>query len=112
MAAERGLAAKGVNVTLIAQEPFTASVAGLSGQLLVSPKSLGLVPVMVMPLMLTAPSPLLLMVTPCALPVVFTVWLGNGTLEGDAAKDPPGVSPVAALKKEPGWLWLLKLAVT
>jgi hypothetical protein len=72
-AAERALAASGVKVTAIVQTPFVASVAGLIGQLLVCAKSPGLVPVMAIPLIVATPGPLLVMVMPCAVLVVFTV---------------------------------------
>ena len=100
------MAAEGVKVTLIVQNPFTARVAGLTGQLLVCAKSPGLVPVTVMLLMVTVPGPLLVRVMACALLVVFTVWFGklmeDGAGDNNAALEL--VSPVTEVKKVPGLL--------
>jgi len=84
IAAERGLAAKGVNVTPIVQKPLTASVAGLTGQLFVCAKSPGLVPVMIIPFKLATPGPLFVMVTPCEALVVLRVWFAKVMETGKA----------------------------
>jgi hypothetical protein len=66
-------AAVGLNVTLIAQWALAASVAGLTGQVLVSAKSPLFVPVTVIPVMVNAVVPVLVNVTLCAALVVPTV---------------------------------------
>ena len=63
MDAERAPAAVGVKVTLTVHEAETASVAGLTGQLLVCAKSGALVPVMAMLDTLSITGPLLVSVT-------------------------------------------------
>src|SRR5262249_56602450 len=71
-AAPRLPAAVGLNVTLIVQLALSASVAGLTGQLLVCSQSPELVPAMPILLIVSAPGPLLVKVTFCAALVVFT----------------------------------------
>jgi hypothetical protein len=68
-----GPPAVGVNVTLIVHVPFTASVAGLIGQVVVSEKSPGFVPVIEMLLIVNVPGPLFVTVTICGELDVFTV---------------------------------------
>src|SRR5579863_9367944 len=70
-AAENPLADCGVNVTLIVHDVFAASVAGLSGQLFVCPKSTGFAPVTAMLLIVSGPVPVFVRVIPCAVLVVF-----------------------------------------
>ena len=72
IAAERAPVACGVNVTLIVQLPFTAIDAGLTGQLLVWPKSAIFAPVTEMPVIISALGPLLVKVIGCAVLAVFT----------------------------------------
>jgi hypothetical protein len=72
-AADRGPVPVGVNVTLIVHVPFTANVAGLIGHAVVSEKSPGFVPVIEMLLIVNAPGPLFVTVTPCDELDVFTV---------------------------------------
>ena len=84
IAAEKALAARGVNVTLIVQEPLAASVAGLIGQLLVCAKSPGLVPLTAIPLIVAALAPVLVRVIACAALVVFAVWLAKLMEAGNA----------------------------
>src|SRR5579872_2822335 len=102
--------AVGVKTTLIVHVPFTASVAGLTGQLLVWPKSPALVPVMPMVAIVSAPGPLFVTVTACAALVVLIIWLANVRVDGDrptAGDGPLLVSPVTAEKKAAGLFWLL-----
>src|SRR5208283_4695634 len=82
IAAERWLAAKGVNVTLIVQEPFTAIAVGLSGQLLVAAKSPALVPVTATLAISSGFGPLLVTEIVCAALAVFTVWFGKAMEDG------------------------------
>jgi len=63
-AAERRLAARGVKVTFTVQKAFTASVAGLTGQLFVCAKSPGFAPVTAMPAIVSGLGPLLVTVIP------------------------------------------------
>jgi hypothetical protein len=72
-AAVRVPAAVGLNVTLIEQFALAASVAGLSGQVLVSAKSGLFVPLTVIAVMVNAAVPLLVNVTLCAALVVPTL---------------------------------------
>lgn len=62
--------ALGVNVTEIVQEAPAASVLGLSGQVVVRAKSVGLAPVMDMLLIVSGPLPVFLSVDDCAALVV------------------------------------------
>lgn len=73
IAAENGPAAGGVNVTLIVQAPFTAIVAGLTGQLLVCAKLAMLAPVTAMLAIASGLGPLLVTVIDCAALVTLTV---------------------------------------
>src|SRR5436309_13120924 len=66
--------AVGVKVTLIVQVPLAARVEGLRGQLLVCPKSPGLVPVKPMLVIVNAVPVGLESVTAWAAPVVPTFW--------------------------------------
>lgn len=70
-------------MTLTVQKPFTGTVAGLTGQLLVCAKSPGLVPVTAMPEMASALGPLFETVIACEALVVFTVWFGKLTEDGE-----------------------------
>ena len=65
-------AAAGLNVTLIEQLAFTAKVDGEVGQLLLWAKSPAFVPVIVIPLMVSAAVPPFVSVTVCAALLVFT----------------------------------------
>src|SRR5262249_1509481 len=91
-AAPRLPVAVGVNVTLMLQLAFTARVAGLTGQLLVWAKSPELVPAMPILLIVSAPGPLLVKVTFCAVLAVFTVWLPKLRLAVD--RPTTGATPV------------------
>jgi hypothetical protein len=71
MAADRAPIAVGVKVALIMQVAFTASEAGLTGQLLVCPKSPGFVPVIAIAVIVNVPGPLLVTVMLCDALVVF-----------------------------------------
>ena len=73
IAADRMFATEGVNITLIVQKPFTAMVAGLTGQLFVCAKSPMLVPVTAMLLIVRALGPLFVREITCVPLVVFTV---------------------------------------
>ncbi len=72
-AAVRVPVAVGVKVTLIVQVALAASVAGLIGHVVVWPNSSALVPVIARLLIVSAPGPLFVSVTLCALLVVFVV---------------------------------------
>src|SRR6266550_3289655 len=72
--------ALGVKVALIVQLAPTATVFGLSGQVLVWAKSPALVPPTATLLIVRAAVPLLVTVTVCAPLVVLTAWLPKGTL--------------------------------
>lgn len=86
--------AAGVKVTLMVQLAPPASVAGLTGQVLVWPKSPGFVPERLMLVMLRAWPPLLVNVTACDPLVVPTSWPANVRLVGEGvAVGPP--EPVA-----------------
>lgn len=76
--AERVPLPVGVNVTLITQFAFAASDVA---QVLVSEKSLLLVPPVVMLVMLSGPLPLFVSVSVCAIDAVPIVWLVNARLE-------------------------------
>src|SRR5262249_52295923 len=80
--AVRAPTANGVNVTLIAQLAFAASVVGLSGHVVVCAKSPAFVPVIPMLAIVSAPGPLFVTVTLCAALVVFTVWLAYVNVPG------------------------------
>jgi hypothetical protein len=69
-AALRAPVAAGVNVTLIVQLVFVASVDGDSGQVVVRAKSAAFVPLTTIVLIVSAPGPLLVTVTLCAVLVV------------------------------------------
>lgn len=71
--AVRKPAAVGVNVTLIVQLALAASIDGDNGQVVVRAKSSALVPVTAIVLIVSAPGPLLVIVTFCAALVVFVV---------------------------------------
>jgi hypothetical protein len=90
--AARDPIAVGAKVTLMVQLPFAATVAGDTGQLFVCAKSPALVPVMVIPLMVSAALPLFVSVTVCAALVVFIGWLPNGTEVG--VRETPGLDAV------------------
>lgn len=78
-------AAAGVNVTLMEQLAFTASVEGLTGQLFVC-ENCALAAMLVM---LSAAVPVLVSVTDCDVLVVFTGWLGKVRLVGDRVTGMP-----------------------
>ncbi len=67
--------AVGVKVALRLQLALTASVLGLSGQVLLELKSAGLVPLRVMLVMVSGAVPLLVKDTDCEPLVVLTIWL-------------------------------------
>src|SRR5438093_578159 len=76
--------AAGVKVTLMVQVPLAAKVEGLMGQLLVCPKSPGLVPVKPMLVMISRVSGGVESVTAWAAPVVPTLWFPkSGTGDGE-----------------------------
>jgi hypothetical protein len=64
--------AVGVNLTVMAHVPFAASVAGLTGHVLVCPKSPGFTPLIPMLLIVSGTLPLLVSVTTCPALVVPT----------------------------------------
>jgi hypothetical protein len=106
IAAARALATEGVNVTLIVQKAFAAIVEGLIGQLFVCAKSPEFVPVTAMLPIASGPGPLFVTVIACAPLVVFRIWFGKMTVEGDGNTEAPFplANPVTAVKKVPGWL--------
>jgi hypothetical protein len=71
--AERAPVAVGLNVTLIAQFAFAASVAGLTGHVFVCAKSPALAPVMLTPVIVSAAVPLFVNVTAC-MPLVLPTF--------------------------------------
>src|SRR5438270_7167541 len=71
----------GVKVTLMVQVPLAARVEGLRGQLLVCPKSPGLVPVKPMLVIVSAVPVGLESVTAWAAPVVPTFWFPKSGTE-------------------------------
>src|SRR5207244_13553873 len=76
--------AAGVKVTLMVQVPLAAKVEGLRGQLLVCPKSPGLVPVKPMLVMVNATPLEFESVTALGALVMLTPWFPkSGTGEGD-----------------------------
>ena len=75
MLAVRLPVAVGVKVALRLQLALTARVLGLSGQVLLELKSLGLVPLRVMLVMVSGAVPLLVRVTDCEPLVALTIWL-------------------------------------
>ena len=76
--------AAGVKLTLMVQLPLAARVEGLIGQLLVCPKSPGLVPVKAMLVMVSAAPLGFESVTALAVLVMPTLWLPkSGTGEGE-----------------------------
>src|SRR6266566_1571497 len=76
--------AAGVKLTLMVQLPLAARVEGLIGQLLVCPKSPGLVPVKPMLVMVSAAAVGFESVTALAVLVMPTLWLPNsGTGDGE-----------------------------
>src|SRR5260370_644646 len=90
----RAPVAVGVNVTLIVQFAFTASVAGLIGQalapVLVPAKS----PEPAMELIVRGPVPVFVSVTVCAALVVFSSWLPKVRLVGASPTSGVGFAPV------------------
>ena len=86
-----------MNVTLMVQKPFTAIVAGLSGQLLVSAKSPWLVPVTAMLPMINGLGPPFVTVIVCVALVVFTVWFGK-VMEGGARVTVDGIGVPVPLR--------------
>src|SRR5207244_1880436 len=100
--------AVGVKVTLMMQVPLAAKVEGLRGQLLVCPKSPGLVPVKPMLVMVNAAPLGFESVTTLAALVVFTLWFPNdGSGEGERPGRPAPVPVTPAV-----WGLLLALSVT
>jgi hypothetical protein len=89
----------GVNVTLIVQLAFTASIAGVIGQavvpVLVSAKS----PDLAMEMIVRGPVPVFVSVTVCAGLVVFRSWLPNVRLVGASITVGVGVSPLPVSEK-------------
>src|SRR5260370_22729444 len=90
----RAPAAVGVNVTLIVQFAFAASVAGAIGQavapVLVAAKS----PDAAMELIVRGPVPVFVSVTVCAGLVVFSDWLAKVRVVGASITAGTGVTPV------------------
>ena len=100
--------AVGVKVTLIVQVALAAKVEGLRGQLLVCPKSPGLVPVKPMLVMVSAAPLGFESVTALAVLVMPTLWLPkSGTGEGDRLGGAVPVPETPAV-----WGLLLALSVT
>ena len=100
--------AVGVKVALMVQVPLAAKVEGLIGQLLVCPKSPGLVPVKPMLVMVSAVPLGFESVTALAVLVMPTLWLPkSGTGEGERLG---GATPVPETPAV--WGLLLALSVT
>src|SRR5437588_244022 len=88
----------GVKVTLMVQVPLAAKVEGLRGQLLVCPKSPGLVPVKPMLVMVSAVAVGFESVTAWAALVVLTLWFPkSGTGEGERPGRPTPVPVTLAV---------------
>ena len=98
--------ADGVNVTLIEQFAFAASVALLAGHVLVCAKSLAFVPVIAMLEMVSGPVPELVSVTLCAELVVVMSWPVKVRLVGESVT--AGATPVPLS----GMLWGLPDALS
>src|SRR5947208_1920829 len=100
--------AVGAKVTLMVQVPLAAKVDGLRGQLLVCPKSPGLVPVKPMLVMVNAVPLGFESVTALAVLVMPTLWLPkSGTGEGERLGEAIPVPDTPAV-----WGLLLALSVT
>src|SRR5205814_1905749 len=100
--------AAGVKVTLMVQVPLAAKVEGLRGQLLVCPKSPGLVPVKPMLVMVNARSEERRVGKECAARVMPTHWIQkDGTGEGERLGSNVPVPETPAV-----WGLLLALSVT
>src|SRR5205823_3671622 len=98
----------GVKVTLMVQVPLAARVEGLMGQLLVCPKSPGLVPVKPILVMVNAAPLGFESVTALAVLVMPTLWLPkSGTGEGERLGEAIPVPDTPAV-----WGLLLALSVT
>src|SRR5258708_6873096 len=88
----RAPAAVGVNVTLIVQFAFAASVAGLIGQAVAPVLDAAKSPDAAMELIVKGPVPVFESVTVCAGLVVATTWLPNVRVVG--ASRTAGTTPV------------------
>ena len=100
--------AVGVKVTLMVQVPLAAKVEGLRGQLLVCPKSPGLVPVKPMLVMVNATPLGFESITALGALVMPTLWLPkSGTGEGERLGGATPVPDTPAV-----WGLLLALSVT
>jgi len=92
-------AAVGVNVTLIVQFAFAASIAGVIGQAVVPVLVAAKSPDPAMEMIVRGPVPVFVSVTVCAVLVVFSAWLPNVRLVGASITVGVGVSPLPVSEK-------------
>src|SRR5581483_1064745 len=88
----------GVKVTLIVHAALAGSVAGLSGQVVVTANSLALGPVTARLVRVSAPGPALVSVTLCGALVVFVVCVPKVSVPGDSVTTGGGGATPVPLK--------------
>ena len=84
----------GVNVTLIMQFAFAASVAGVIGQAVVPVLVAAKSPDAAMEMIVRGPVPVFVSITVCAVLVVFSAWLPKVRLVGASVTAGVGIAPM------------------